>query len=160
MDINKEVSDFLRDAQYKLALMTAEMDAMEDDGDVYYTNLRIQRRELDYFYSILYETTMAMTGAYNWLTAAEWTEKDILNEIHYLRSKYEMNGLPVLDYASSVTKIINYKQESGGGAFVPLPVGIGDILIGGTNGWEVGSFNEYAGMLDSETLTTYFATRP
>lgn len=159
MDINKEISDFLRDAQYKLALMTQEMDGNEDDGDVFYQTLKEQRWELDYFYSILYETSMAMEGQYNWLDAAEWTEKDILNEIHYLRNKYEMNGLPVLDYASSVTTIVNYISEGGAGANVPLPVGIGDILVGGNNGWEVGSFNEYAGMLDSESLNSYFATR-
>ena len=97
MDINKEISDFLRDAQYKLALMTAEMDSLEDDGDVYYQELKEGRWELDYFYSILYETTMDMAGgAYNWLETAEWTDKDILNEIHYLRNKHKLNGLPVL----------------------------------------------------------------
>ena len=160
MDINKEISDFLRDAQYKLALMTAEMDGNEDDGDIHYQDLKEQRWELDYFYSILYETTMTMDGAYNWLSTAEWTEKDILNEIHYLRNKHRLNGLPVLEYASSVTKIVNYISEGSGGAVVPEPVGAGDILVGTPTGWIVGSLNEYAGMLDSESLTNYFAARP
>lgn len=159
MDINKEISDFLRDAQYKLALMTAEMDSKEDDGDPYYIELKIQRWELDYFYSILYETTMAMEGAYNWLDIAGWTEKDILNEIHHLRNKYKMNGLPVLDYATITNTIINYVGGEEGGAGVPPPVGDGDILIGTPGGWIVGSLSEYAGMIDTESLNTYFTGR-
>jgi len=158
MDINKEISDFLRDAQYKLALMTAEMDNSEDDGDVFYEELRQQRWELDYFYSILYETDQAMEGAYNWLEAAEWTEKEILEEIHYLRNKYQMNGVPALNYAPNTIQIINYVNTEGG-AGVPLPVGIGDILIGATSGWIVGSLNNYVGMLDTESLTNYFLGR-
>jgi hypothetical protein len=159
MDINKEISDFLRDAQYKLALMTAEMDSKEDDGDPYYMSLKMDRWELDYFYTILYETTMAMAGAYNWLSTAEWTEKDILNEIHHLRNKYEMNGLPVLDYATITNEIINFVDEGGGGSTVPPPIGDGDILIGTPGGWVVGSLSEYAGMVDTESLNTYFTER-
>ena len=160
MDINKEISDFLRDAQYKLALITIEMDEKDDDGDVYYQQLKEQRWELDYFYSILYETTQAMIGTYNWLTAAGWTEKDIMNEIHYLRNKYQLNGLPVLNYASSVTQIVNYVSNGQvQGAVVPPPVGAGDILVGSASGWLVGSLSDYAGMIDTESLVTYFTGR-
>ena len=158
MDINKEISDFLRDAQYKLALITAEMDKLEDDGDVFYQDLKYQRWELDYFYSILYETTMAMEGEYNWLDAAEWTDKEILVEIHYLRNKYKLNGQPVLDYASSVTKIVNFVTE-GDNSDIPLPVGVGDILVGTPTEWIVGSLSEYGGMINTESLNSYFIGR-
>ena len=159
MDINKEISDFLRDAQYKLALITAEMDKLEDDGDVFYNDFKYQRWELDYFYSILYETTMAMQGEYNWLDAAEWTDKEILVEIHYLRNKYKLNGQPVLDYASSVTKIVNFVIE-GNESIIPPSTGPIDILVGTTSGtWLVGSLSNYAGMINTESLNSYFVGR-
>ena len=158
MDINKEISDFLRDAQYRLALMTTEMDSLEDDGDIYYQTFKEQRWELDFFYSLLLDTQQSIEGAYNWLETAEWTEKDILNEIHYLRNKYEMNGLPVLNYQSSIHQIINIISEGDVGN-IPSPVGNGDILIGNGGQWVVGSLSDYAGMLNTETLTNYFSGR-
>ena len=158
MDINKEISDFLRDAQYKLAQLTFQMDGNEDDGDVYYQELKEARWELDYFYSILLETSQQMEGGYNWLTTAEWTEKDILNEIHYLRSKHQMNGMPVLDYQHTTHQIISFINDGGGGS-LPTPTAPGLILVSTTTGWEEGTLGDYVGMLDTESLDTYFTGR-
>ena len=160
MNIEEQISDFLRDAQYKLALMTAQMDSYEDIGDVYYSKLVQQRRELNYFYSILYSHIYEIDGGYNFLEAAGWTESDILNEIHYLRNKYELNGLPAINYGPVTNVIEVIISGDGGTGNVPEPTVPGQILISGNNGWELGNFNEYAGMADSESLDIYFSGRP
>lgn len=158
--INKQISDFLRDAQWKLAKLTFEMDALEDDGDNHYQELKEQRWELDYFYSILLETSQKIEGGYNWLETAGWTEKDVMNEIHYLRNKHQMNGTPVLDYQHVTHQIISLIQESGGGSGLPTSNGAGNILVSISNGgWEETNLSKYVGMLSNESLATYFAGR-
>ena len=159
MDVNKQVSDFLRDAQWKLAKITAEMDSLEDDGDNLYQDLKHDRQELDYFYSILLETQQEVEGDYNWLSTAEWTDKEILNEIHYLRNKHQMNGMPLLNYQHTIHQIIAFSGASGGSG-LPVSTSAGKILISTSGGgWEEGSLSDYVGMLDSESLNTYFAGR-
>jgi hypothetical protein len=159
MNINKEISDFLRDAQWKLAKMTSDMDALEDDGDIYYQKLKENRWELDYFYSILLETGQEMEGGYNWLETAGWTLKEILNEIHYLRKKNQMNGMPVLNYQHTVHQIIAFINGSGGSA-LPVASSAGMILVSTSlGGWEEATLGNYVGMLDSESLNTYFTGR-
>lgn len=164
MNVNKEISDFLRDAQYKLALITIEMDQLEDDGDVHYAKLKYDRWELDYFFHILYETRQAIEGGFNWLDGAEWKDKEILNEIHYLRHKHRMNGSPILDYGTVTNKIVNVVQNevstSPSDGSLPTPTGPNKILTSNASGgWEEGSFTKYVGMLDTESLNTYFTGR-
>jgi hypothetical protein len=161
MNIDKEISDFLRDAQWKLAKLTFEMDALEDDGDPYYQELKIQRWELGEFYNILLETQQQMEGGFNWLYTAGWTDKDIINEIHYLRNKNQMNGVPVLNYQHVVHQVISLVQESGsGGSGLPTSNEAGNILVSTANGgWEETFLSDYVGMLNSESLNTYFAGR-
>ena len=160
MNIEEQISDFLRDSQYKLALMTAQMDSYEDIGDVYYSKLVQRRRELNYFYSILYNHIYEIDNGYNFLEAAGWTESDILSEIHYLRNKYGLNGLPAINYGPVTNVIEVIISGDGGTGNVPEPTMPGQILISDGNDWQLGTFSEYGGMKDSESLDTYFSGRP
>ena len=157
--LNKQISDFLRDSQYKLALMTKKMDDYDDAGDVYYNQLRTQRRELDAFYNLIFENSQAIEDNYNWLIAANWENIDILSEIHYLRDKYQLNGMPIIDYAS-VKNVINVAiPPVASQGSVPVPTASGQLLISVENTWMLGYLNTYGGMLETETINDYFTGR-
>ena len=72
-----------------------------------------------------------------------------------------MNGVPVLNYQHVVHQVISLVQESkGGGSGLPTSNGAGNILVSTANGgWEETFLSDYVGMLNSESLNTYFAGR-
>jgi len=109
MTIISKTTSFLEDAVYTLAMITAKMDTHEDNGDVYFSNLEFDRRELDAFTNILTPVDY-IRGGYNWLETAGWNEDMILSEIDYFRNKHFMNGIPPINY-SGIPPIIYMPVE-------------------------------------------------
>lgn len=108
MNITPNVTEFLQDALYTLAIMTRDMDRYEDNGDVFYAQLQFDRRELNAFVTILTPKDY-IVGGNMWLFTADWTDEDIIAEIHYFRNKHFMSGIPPINYNQS--EIIHQRER-------------------------------------------------
>lgn len=109
MSLNQEISNFLRDSQYRFAELTVNKDAREDTGDIAIRSEISIRRQLDAFLFLLY------TNRYDIITPEQgdwpnflydkWTDDEIITEMDYLRELSEMNLIPWLDFTASVNVI-------------------------------------------------------
>ena len=163
-DINIEVNNYLRDAQWRTAELTGEMDAIKDDGNIGFQRRDSIRLQLSTFMDLLYVTDYSIYGGYNFIYGGDepWTDKEIQAEIDYLRSIGEMSEVPFLSFAEYQQDVVLNVVESGIPASgVDFPNGNqGDFLYYANTGNSpiATPFSTIAGHT-TETIDIYFANR-
>lgn len=125
MKLNEEISDFIRDAQWKLIEMSIYQD---QDNDFSYGEAQIKRSlrdrwELYIFMWLLYNNRYNYSEDH--ASLLDWTEEQISAEIQYLRNRFNMNPVPVMFNSARKTVLRFIEQNSGN-----LPEGIPGYILG------------------------------
>jgi len=152
--IDQIISDFLRDAQYRMVEIANELDELDDFSDPRYEELEQQRLELYLFMDCLYVGMWSIYDGYNHL---DWDDYDIQAEIEYLRNRCEMINSPYMTFVGTYPEILACitGDTSGSG----LPSGnYGDMIYYNSNGNPITvPLPVIVGMLDSDTPSTFFS---
>lgn len=169
MTIAEYINNFLRDAQYRIGVLSSEIDALEDDGSYRYRLKSRQRLELGTFMDIVYEGKWYITNAgYNhiqYTTAMGekvlWTEKEVIQEIEHLRYYTEMNEVPFITFTAHYPQIVNFIGGGGSGSGTGLPAGTyGQVIFYNALGVAYADdIDEYGGMYTNESINSYFSGR-
>jgi hypothetical protein len=167
MTVDDYIANYLRDAQYKIALLSVDMNKLEDQGSYSYNKLFKARLELATFMRVLYEGKWLVSGGYNHLQIGEtstdviWTERQVIEEIEYLRYTHGMNEVPYITFTAHYPKIASSINGGGSGSGGSLPAGQYGQLIGYDGGGnpEAQSIDSWGGHQDNETINTYFSGR-
>lgn len=170
-DLNTVVSDFLRDAQYRIGTLSVEINKLDKEGSYNVDEKFRQRLQLAAFMNVLYEGKWYIAdGEYNHIQTASaageenaWTEYEIISEIEYLRYYTNMNEIPFINFTAHYPLIVSSVGGSSGSAgnSISFPVGLpGQVIFYNSSG-EVyaDSIDEYGGMYDTENIDTYFLNR-
>ena len=169
--IDTYINDFLRDAQYRVGVLSKEIDELEDDGSTQYQLKYRQRMELIAFMDIVYEGKWyIMDNGYNHIqylgTAAgqkeTWTEKEVIQEIEHLRYYTEMNEVPFITFTAHYPQIVNLIGSGGSGSApgYQVPAGIfGQVIFYNLSGVPYADFIDVYAGYNGETITSYFTGR-
>jgi hypothetical protein len=163
MTYDDYIANYLRDAQGRIAELSVEMNELEDQGSYQYRKLVRSRSEIAAFMSILYEGKWLIDGGYNHIQVGEgmtWTEREIIEEIEYLRYLHKMNELPYITFTAHYPRIASIINGGGAGSGVAaVPVGTYGQLMGfdGGGGPEAQDISPWAGYIDGESINTYFS---
>ena len=173
MTIDEHIGNFLRDAQYRIAQLSVEMDKLGDDGSYQYRDMYSKRLQLSVFMSILYEGNWRIIEpGFNHIqfevsasgALETWTEREMLAEIDYLRYYTNMNEVPYITFTGHYPLIqASSSSESGGsGSGESLPQGLYQqmIIYNLSNVPIAVDIDPYAGPLDGESINTYSSGRP
>lgn len=118
-DTTTKISDFLRDAQVRVGQLTASMAASGNEGSTMYQEQYTQRKALYDFITILYDKYAApmSDGLTTFLIAPPladmdstkypaWTDREIVDEIEYLRWYGQLTYNPASVFIAYYTQII------------------------------------------------------
>lgn len=164
-DVTTVVNDFLRDAQYRVAELSVEIDDLNDEGNSEYYELIDLRRQLLVFMDIVYWGRHPIIDGYNFLAGGNaWTDAEIIKECHYLRSKANLNPVPYINWNNYNPEIVSFGDSGTTGNTVNgavFPTGtLGQYLTYNASGNVVASaFPIYGGALSSEDIFDYFGDR-
>ncbi len=166
MTIHDYIAEFLKDAQYRVGKLTAEIDALSDDGGYLYDTKKEHRLWLTTFMDILYEGRWLILDGYNHVQYVDtptedfWTEREIIQEIQYLRYHTNMNEVPYINFTGHYPQIVSTitgSSQSGSGFPAGLP---GDMLFYNLSGGVYAdSVDSTGGMYENETIDSYFTGR-
>jgi hypothetical protein len=169
MTINEYIDNFLRDAQYRVGTLSAEIDEIGDDGSYRYEELFFKRLELTLFMDVVYEGKWYITDGYNHIqytttsgTKTGWTEREVIQEIEHLRYYTEMNEVPFVTFTAHYPQIVNPIGSGGSGSGTgSLPAGqFGQIMGFNAIGEPVAqNVDPYGGHIDGEPIAAYFSGR-
>jgi len=153
-DIDQIVNDFMRDAQWRVAEIGVELDNMRSRKSAEYQRLSHIREELYLFMDSLYVGRHKIIDGYTYIFEV-WTERQVIEEIEYLRSWSGMNITPFYNFVSYYTNVLNQITQNGGSG---LPTGDpGDFYVVNANNLiEAYPFPSFAGMIDTESVSDYF----
>lgn len=149
--MDEYISNFIIDAQYRIAELTVEIDEKRRSDD----NWKIQylkRLELSVWLSALYESVMDIYNGYNFLY--NWSETEIKAECEYLRIKTDMARVPWISFTTYAPEIV--VQGVGSGAGVPAGSFQQLITYDASNQPYVDDEPEIGGM-GSLTIDQYFS---
>lgn len=169
MTIAEHISNFLRDAQYRIGQLSSEIDAIEDNGSNQYRELLQKRSELITFMDVVYEGKWYITNSgYNHIQYTEtlgnkimWTEREVLQEIEYLRYYTTMNEVPFVNFVAHYPQIVNSIGSGGSGNVGNLPAGLPGqtIFYNGSGQPYAETIDVYGGMFTGESINSYFSNR-
>ena len=154
MDIDQIISDFLRDAQFRITEIGTELDNLADFQDPRYIELEEQRLQLYLYMDILYVGQWSILDGFNHL---DWDDYEINLECEYLRNETKMINSPYASFVGSYPEIVAcISGETGGEG---LPSGSpGDFIYYNSNSNPVvEQFPLTVGMADTDTVTTFFS---
>lgn len=153
MTIDQYVADFLRDAQFRIAEMGVEMDALSDFNSPRYIELEGYRQELYQFMDVVYVGNWSIIDGYNFL---DWDDYDIQAEMEYLRNRTAMITSPFTTFVGNYPEIV--EGITGNSLATGLPVGVNQQYVGyDVNGNPIAvDFPELAGAIDTDTALTFF----
>lgn len=173
-DLNTVVSEFLRDAQYRIGKLSVEINELDKEGSYNVDEKRRQRLELAVFMAILYEGKWFITDSeYNHVQMTEaadeenaWTEGEIISEIQRLRYYTNMNEMPFINFTAHYPQIASFIGTSGSQGSAPedslsFPIGLsGQVIFYNSGGVPYAdTIDEYGGMYDTESINAYFNNR-
>lgn len=170
MTIDEHINNFLRDAQYQIALLSIEMNSLEDKGGKRYKDRANWRLQLATFMDIVYEGHWYILGGYNHIqytdvdaTEDKWTEAEVIEEIERLRSLTSMDEAPFITFAAYYPEIFKPTNPIGsntpGGVSFP-PGSNGMTIFYNASGEPYADFiSPYSGMTDGESINSYFSGR-
>lgn len=164
MTLNEHILNFLRDAQYRIAKLSVEIDSLEDEGSYKYEELFAQRLSISTFMEVVYEGQWAITDGYNHLQTSTWTDREILQEIEHIRYYTKMSEVPFINFTAHYPKISSTIVQSGGGETpgnaANIPIGTsGQFLRYNASGLlYADTIDPWAGYND-ESITNYFQGR-
>ncbi len=114
MTINEHISDFLRDAQYRLAEITNELKLNVIDEDSFeYKQLNSHRKELWLFMRVIFYGSIPIYQSEKSGFLNDWTDSEILEEIEYLRDKVGISEIPWVSYTGYQPLLINSIRGEG-----------------------------------------------
>jgi len=172
--IHDDILAFLRDAQYRVAELTGEINTLLMKGEIESpAALHGLRLELMAFIELLYEVSYGIYNGYNHVLSTDdvpvynkgFSEEWITHEMQYLRSHTGMSNLPLIQFGPYWTDVVNIitPATSGGGSTggsINIPGTYGQFLMYDISNQLVAiDLDEWAGMLPTETITDYFAGR-
>lgn len=152
--IDQYVSDFIKDAQFRIAEIGVRLEDLKDKQEPEYLELEGFRLELYQFMDILYVGEWSIRDdGYNHL---DWTDYEIRQEAEYLRNATGMITSPYTTFVSYFPSIgqIPGAEEAGG-----LPAGDPDsFILYDVNGNPVTvDFPTAVGAIASDTVENYFS---
>lgn len=150
-NLNTTISEFLRDAQYRVSKLSIEMNAMKKRRRGY-DKLHDLRAQLLLWMDLLYESRDSIyTPEFNYLGG--WTERQIIGECEYLRSISGMATIAYITFAGYNPVVRNVITGIEGN----IPAGTeNQYLRYDANGNLIAEdFPSIAGM-QGETITQYF----
>lgn len=164
MTLNDHIANYLRDAQYRIGELSVEMNEIEDQGSYQYRELYRSRLELAVFMDLLYEGKWLIQDGYTHLQVGEdltWTEREVIEEIQYLRYHNQMNEIPYITFTGHYPKIVSIINGGGSGSDGSLPAGQFGQFMGfnGSGQPEAQSFDPWGGHIDGESINAYFSGR-
>ena len=166
MTIAQYISDFLRDAQYRVSQLTIEIDEKRDEGEENpnFIIRKAKRKALIDFMELVYDPLhFFIDDGYNFLKAEEeWTDHEIAAEIEYLREYTNMTRIPygVFSgyYPTILVSILGTNINAGNDAVFPEGDYL-DILRYNSNGeLEAVPFPQYTGV-GNLSINDYFSGR-
>ena len=151
-DKDTVVFEFLRDAQYRVAELSTEIDTARRNA-VPYDDQEDLRMQLAAWMDILWDS---ITSIRDYYTLLDWTDREVIAECDYLRSISGMAEIPYITFSGYHPQIISkITGESTGGN---LPNGQFNQIISydvSENPYAL-DFPEEGGMLDNESIDEYF----
>ena len=155
--LDEQINNFLRDASWRIAELSGEIDQLKRQDKTFREQAE-QRAELSVFMDLLYDTINPILNDYTFLKV-DWTEREIIAEMEYLREHTQMAEIPYITFTGySPTIIVDGGTGPGnpGGTFPPGTVG--QILTYNASGDLIAvDFPSDGGMLTNETIDEYFA---
>lgn len=152
--IDDQINYFLRDASYRVAELTIEINGKKNAAKKYKKEAEL-RAELTTFMDLLYDSVNTIKDDYT-LLKQDWPEREIIAEMEYLRDRSSMADIPYLTftgYAPSITV-----TNVAGGDTNTLPAGgLQEMITYDVSGNPVSVvFPDAGGMETSETIDEYF----
>ena len=164
MTVNEYISNFLRDAQYRIAELTIQIDKRRNEGeeDPLFLAMKEKRQSLILFMEVVYDPYTNVRDGSNFLSASEaWTDREVMKEIEYLRDYTGMALIPYAVFTGYYPTIVNNILGSGGsdpgqvfqeGAYLEI------LRYKVSGNLEAIPFPQYMGMGDL-SINDYFAGR-
>ena len=154
-DLDTTVLEFLRDASWRIAELTLEMDNMESKDIPQYKEKDRIRLELYLFMDVIYFGRNEIKDGYNYALQT-FTEAELFAEMEYLRGMSGMNITPTFNFVPYYSQILNKIVEGG---VESIPSGVyNDILIFNNNNELVlQQWPNIAGHYDGESAAAYFS---
>ena len=163
VDLTTAINDFVRDAQYRIAELSVEIDENRDNGQYRMAEALLLRHELSTFVEVLWWSRHPIIDGSNFLAASEdWTDAEITREIHRLRNKGGLNPVPYISFAGYNPEIISQGDGSGGGCDGScFPQGtLGQYLAYDGSGTVIAqAWPEYVGANPQDDIFDYFENR-
>lgn len=166
MTIHDYIADFLRDAQYRVGKLTAEIDALADDGGYLYEEKINHRLWLTAFMDIVYEGRWLISDGYNHIQYVSvpvedsWTEREIIQEIQYLRYYTNMNEIPYINFTGHYPQIVlAITGSSQSGSEFPAGNPGDSIFYNANKSPYAENIDPYGGIYTNESITSYFTGR-
>lgn len=159
MDINQSISDFLRDAQYRIAEISIELDKSDYPlNSKKYTDLYDIREQLIVFMDTLYNARYSFHDSK--YRIMDWTDLEIEKEIEYMRYWSGVSEIPYLTFTAYYPWIVNNVVNSNG-VGIGLPNGnLGQYLVYTlNNNVEAQDFPNRCGVSLGENINDYFSGR-
>lgn len=167
--IHDDILDFLRDAQFRVAELSAEIDELEANGESEVPKFKHnQRIQLFTFMEILYEINWPISNGYNHLVSTDtvpvyvagWTEDDIQDEMMHLREVTGMTEQPSISFTPFWTEVINIINPSAPSGGLNITGNPGQYIQISVSGFPVAvDIDPYGGMRPNETIDDYFNGR-
>lgn len=156
MSVATQITSFIADAQYQIGQLTYKIDELKDrnNADEQMADFQTKRLQLYAFLFFVYEDRVNIHDGTNFLN---WTDKQVIEEIQYLRWKCGMDDFPNLSWVGHrpVTGIQNVESATN----TALPEGTnGQILEFNVSGNLIAThLNKFGGMA-ADAISQYFNT--
>jgi len=127
-NVNQVISNFLRDAQYRIGEISRIISASDQDlNDPDNLRLAASRDDLYRFMISLYNARYSfIDSAYRFL---DWTDEEILREIDYQRYWGGVNEIPYMTFVAYYPWIVNNVIGNGGVSIGVPNGGLGQYLV-------------------------------
>jgi hypothetical protein len=155
--IDDQINDFLRDASFRVAELTIDIDAKKRSDKSFKVEAEL-RAELTTFMDLLFDTINNIKDDYTFLKT-DWPDREITLEMEYLRDRTGMSEIPYITFTNySPNILVQITGGNGGSGSTTLPAGaLNQIITYDISGNAIAvDFPTAGGMFTSETIDQYF----
>ena len=153
--IDDQINAFLRDASYRVAELTIEIDEKKNTDKKFKEEAEL-RAELTTFMDLLYDSINPIKDDYTFLKQS-WPEREIIAEMEYLRGVSEMAEIPYITFTGYSPQVITQAGDDNVDSTMFPPGFVGQIMTYNISGdVVVVDFPSTGGMKIGETIDDYF----
>lgn len=152
--IDQYISDFIRDAQFRIAELAVDMDGFDSFESKEYLDAEDKMNSLYNFMDVLYIGNWSILGGYNHI---DWDDYDIQSECERLRAYTSMVTSPYMTFVGNYPQIVSSITGSSTSDGLPFGGANNFIFYNEAGDPETILFPTSVGNVDGESAADYFS---